>query len=283
MNLKRVVRKCVLNELSKYDNDESVQHAIHKEVNIDYNELLVVVGQTGSGKTFNVNNELVALSMIPNQFTHITYVSNNPNDMTITKLKSLIRIPMTRVSYQESEKFITEYREYIKAYDEIIKKNWQYKLTPECREDILSHLGLEDFVDYPIYNIVIYDDAMNVFKKPQSKEFKMLFDYRHYRTTYILMLQSMKGLVTEIKAQMGGLWLFGNFNRQQFCYMYSQMNVPMDKEELWNIYRQLSKNSYLFIRYAPSGTEMYIVNSNGDKTRIDTDEESDYDEEFYED
>ena len=64
------------------------------------------------------------------------------------------------------------------------------------------------------------------------------------------MLQSMKGLPTEIKAQIGGLWLFGGFNRQQFTYMATQISFPFDKEIVWNVYRQLSKNDFLYIQYA---------------------------------
>ena len=49
------------------------------------------------------------------------------------------------------------------------------------------------------------------------------------------MLQSMKGLPTEIKAQIGGFWLFGGFNRQQFRYMVTQISFPFDKEIVWKI------------------------------------------------
>ena len=266
--LKTLVRQEVLEQLDKYNNNVSVQHQIHPEINFDYNSLLLVIGQTGSGKTFNVQNELVALSHIKHNFHHITYVTNNPNDMTLIKMKDLITIPFDIVSYQESEAFISEFRVYIQAYDEIKEKKLEDQITEECKEDILGSLCLNDFSKKHIYNIIIYDDAMNVFKKPSSKEFKMLFEYRHFRTTYILMLQSLKGIATEIKAQLGGLWLFGGFNRQQFCYMTNQISLPFDKEELWKLYKKMPRRDYLYIHMTADGTELFLINSDGRKIRL---------------
>ena len=246
MTLKTFVRQEVLEQLDKFDNSISVQHEIHPEINFCYNSILLVIGKTGSGKTFNVNNELVALKYIPNDIIGVIYVSNNPNDMTIQKLRELIEIPVKTISYNESEDYIVNLRKYIQAYDRIKSEKLEDMLSEECKKDILSNLDLSDFErkniyhvnldlsDFErknIYHVIIYDDAMNVFKKPNSKEFKMLFEYRHFKTTYILMMQSMKGLTTEIKAQIGGLWLFGGFNRQQFSYMFNQLSSPILKKK----------------------------------------------------
>ena len=268
MSLKSQVRQEVLNQLDKFNNSVSVQHEVHPEINFDYNSILLVIGQTGSGKTFNVQNELVALSHIKHDFVQIVYVTNNPNDLTVVKMKELISVPIDFVSYDESEEYITELREYIQAYDEIKEKHLENVITDECREDILDHLHLHNFSKKNIYTIIIYDDAMNVFKKPNSKEFKMLFEYRHFKTTYILMMQSMKGLLSEVKAQLGGLWLFGGFNRQQFCYMMNQICLPISKEAFWNIYRKTPKHSYFYIHNTVNGVFVYLIDENGDKYLI---------------
>ena len=268
-SLKNFVRREVINQLNKYDNSISVQHQVHPEINFEYNSILLVIGKTGSGKTFNVDNELVALSYIPHNFTHVVYVTNNPNDLTFEKMKGLINLPITMISYQESCEYISTLREYIQAYDEIKTKHLEDRITDECRNDILNYLCLKDFSKKDIYTLIIYDDAMNVFKNPASKEFKMLFEYRHFRTTYILMMQSMKGVTTEIKAQIGGIWLFGGFNRQQFLYMYNQLSIPIDKERFWEIYQQLPKSCYVYINYASDGTTVDVIDKNGNKIPIE--------------
>lgn len=274
MSLKSQVRKEVLNQLDKFNNSVSVQHEVHPEINFDYNSILLVIGQTGSGKTFNVQNELVALSHIKHDFVQIVYVTNNSNDLTVMKMKELINMPIDFISYDESEEYITELRQYIQAYDEIKEKHLENEITDECREDILDHLHLTNFTKKNIYTIIIYDDAMNVFKKPTSKEFKMLFEYRHFKTTYILMMQSMKGVATEIKAQLGGVWMFGGFNRQQFSYNFSQIPFPIEKEALWNIYRRMPRRDYLYVHTTSDGTNLYLINNDGEKFLI-TDKEPD--------
>lgn len=268
MTLKSKVRQEVLNQLDKFNNSVSVQHQVHPEINFDYNSLLLVIGQTGSGKTFNVQNELVALSHIKHDFVQIVYVTNNPNDLTLVKMKDLITVPIDFVNYEESEEYISELREYIQAYDEIKEKRLESKITDECRDDILNHLHLTNFTKKNIYTIIVYDDAMNVFKKPTSKEFKMLFEYRHFKTTYILMMQSMKGLLSEVKAQLGGLWLFGGFNRQQFCYMMNQICLPISKETFWKFYSKTPKRDYYYIHMQSSGVDVYLIDENGDKYLI---------------
>ena len=272
MSIKSTVRKQVLDQLAKFDNEVSVTHQVHPEINFDYNSLLLVIGQTGSGKTFNVQNELVALSHIKHDFVRIIYVTNNPNDLTLVKMKDLISVPIDFVSYEKSEECISEHRLYIQAYDEIKEKHLENDITDDCRADILEHLHSNDFSKDNIYTIIIYDDAMNVFKKQTSKEFKMLFEYRHFKTTYILMMQSMKGLLSEIKAQLGGLWLFGGFNRQQFCYMMNQICLPINKETFWNVYKKAPKRDYFYIHMQSSGVDVYLIDDNGDKYLIKEEE-----------
>ena len=265
MSVKSKVRSEVLDQLSQFNNSVSVQHEIHPEMNFDYNSILLVIGKTGSGKTFNIGNELATLKYIDHDFVQVLYVTNNPNDLTLLKLKDLIEVPIRFISYEESEDCIQELRQYMQAYDEIIEKGLTEKITDDCKEDILQFFHLKDFVSKAFYTIIIYDDAMNIFSKPSSKEFKMLFEYRHFRTSYVLMMQSMKGLPTEIKAQIGGLWLFGGYNRQQFTYMSSQINYPFDKETVWKVYQKLSKNEFIYIQYSQDEIKMFIIDINGKK------------------
>ena len=82
------------------------------------------------------------------------------------------------------------------------------------------------------------------------------------------MMQSMKGVTTEVKAQIGGIWLFGGYNRQQFTYMYNQLSLPMDKEELWNMYMQLPKSCYIYVNYNNDSTNMSVVDAQGKCTPL---------------
>ena len=138
MSIRTLVRQEVNQELGKFNNMESCQHEVHPDVNFDYNSLTLVVGQTGSGKTFNVNNDLTALKYVPNSFLKIFYVTNNPNDLTLKRMKSLIDIPLEIITYSESEEKITDLREWIQAYDKVIDEGLEDKISPQCREDFVN-------------------------------------------------------------------------------------------------------------------------------------------------
>ena len=77
----------------------------------------------------------------------------------------------------------------------------------------------------------------------------------------------MKDLPTEIKAQIGGLWLFGGYNRQQFTYMSTQ-SLSYDKETVWNLHKQLWKNEFVYIQHAQDEIKLFIIDVNGRKTRV---------------
>ena len=164
------MRSEVVDRISQFDNSISVQNDIQTETNLDYNSILLVIGKTGSGKRFNIGNELATLKYLDHDFVQILYVINNPNDLTLMKLKDLIEVPIRFISYEESRDCIQELRQYTQAYDEIIEKGLIEQITDDCKQDILQFFHLRDFVQKPFYNIIIYDDAMNIFKKPTSPE-----------------------------------------------------------------------------------------------------------------
>ena len=111
-SIKSLVRSEVPDRISQFDNSISVQHDIHPEMNLDYNSILLVNGKTGNGKTFNIGNELATLKYLDHDFVQILYVMNNPNDLTLMKLKDLIEVPIRFISYEESGDCIQELRQY---------------------------------------------------------------------------------------------------------------------------------------------------------------------------
>ena len=50
--------------------------------------------------------------------------------------------------------------------------------------------------------------------------------------------------------------------------MATQINFPYDEETVWNFYKQLSKNDFLYIQYAQDEIKLFIIDVNGRKTRV---------------
>ena len=57
--------------------------------------------------------------------------------------------------------------------------------------------------------------------------------------------------------------------------MANQINFPIEKEIVWNVYRKLSKYDYLYVHYCPETPEIYIYTQDG-KKRLLLEEEQDY-------
>ena len=114
-----------------------------------------------------------------------------------------------------------------------------------------------------LHTLVLYDDAMNVFKKTSSKQFRWLLENRHTRFTYILCLQDWKGISSELKANLDSVWIFGGFPRNRYSYFFQQLACPMEKEELYRIYNKLNKRDCIIINNKSDGTNIKMLKVNG--------------------
>jgi hypothetical protein len=268
MSVRQTLRHELKQEFKKFNNIDNIQHDIHPEVNIRYNTLNIFVGQRGSGKTFNAFNEIATISRIQHKFHLFIYVSNNPNDMTYIKFKSFIEIPHIIIPYASAEEFINEIFEYKQAYDEIKQKKLENKITDECKEEIFNILRIKNFNAPTLHTLIIYDDAMEVFKKPKSKQFRWLLENRHTKSTYILCLQDWKGISPELKANIDSVWLFGGYPRNRYTYIFNQISCPIDRDDLYNIYRELSKRDVMIFNHKTDGDEIKIMNEDGSEYQL---------------
>ena len=264
--MRQHLRQEIQREFSKFDNVDNLQHDIHPEVNIRYNTLNIFVGQRGSGKTFNGFNEVAMISKINSKFHKFIYVSNNPNDETYIKFKPFIKIPHVLVSYEHAEDTIRNLREYKQAYDEIKEKHLENKITDECKDEILDALSIDDFQAKSLHTLIMYDDAMEVFKKPSSKQFRWLMENRHFKATYILCIQDWKGISPELKANIDSIWFFGGYPRNRYCYIYGQLACPIGRDELYSLYSQLSKRDVIIINHKTSGDEVKVLYEDGNSS-----------------
>jgi len=142
------------------------------------------------------------------------------------------------------------------------------KITDECEEDIFNNLRIKDFNTPPLHTLIVYDDAMEVFKKPNSKQFRWLLENRHTKSTYILCLQDWKGISPELKANIDSVWLFGGYPRNRYTYIFNQISCPIARDELYSLYSQLSKREALIFTNTSQGTIIKYLSENGETNEI---------------
>ena len=262
-SLRDNLRVQVDNVFRQFDNQDNVQHSINPEVNLSYNTLNLFLGQRGSGKTFNSFNEMAMICRVPNKYHLFVYVSNNPNDETYKRFQYLITQPIVQVKYDEAEAYSGKIIELKQQYDEIKDRGAENNVKPEYAQKLLEELYITDFSAPSLHTLVLYDDAMNVFKKTNSKQFRWLLENRHTRFTYIMCLQDWKGISPELKANLDSVWIFGGFPRSRYSYFFQQLSCPMDKEELYNYYKRLNKRDCIIINNRAEGTNIKALREDG--------------------
>jgi hypothetical protein len=60
-------------------------------------------------------------------------------------------------------------------------------------------------------------------------------------------LQIWKSINTSIKSQISSIHLFRGFSRQQVNYIYHQISLDMEFNDLWRLYLAIPKNKKLII------------------------------------
>ncbi|KAA6360102.1 MAG: hypothetical protein EZS28_044371, partial [Streblomastix strix] len=144
------------------------------------------------------------------------------------KMSTLITIPTKIVTYGEIDEVLNDLIEAKAAYDTVVEKHLINQLTSDSKQDILSTIGTKNFkIKYP-HTLVLFDDAMSVFKNKQLPLFKKLFKNRQPRITYFLCLQNIIGL---------------------------------DANKVWEQYINLTKGQALIVQYSNDGTKIKILDS----------------------
>ncbi|KAA6387055.1 MAG: hypothetical protein EZS28_017418 [Streblomastix strix] len=150
------------------------------------------------------------------------------NDQTYKKMSILITIPTKIVTYGEIVGVLNDLIEAKAAYDTIVEKHQINQLTSDSKQDILTTIGAENFkMKYP-HTVVLFDDAMSIFKNKQLPLFKKLFKNRYPRITYFLCLQDIIGL---------------------------------DANKVQEQYINLTKRQALIVQYSNDGTKIKILDS----------------------
>ncbi|KAA6388158.1 MAG: hypothetical protein EZS28_016316 [Streblomastix strix] len=187
--------------LENIDQDKhDIQSSIHKELNFSYNSINLLIGQRGGGKTYNIFRELIKLSQLKShcysletaqarrheverslangvghEYTLFIYVTDTNNDQTYQKMKHLIKIPTKIVPYAEINSVLDELIEGKQAYDQVIQHKIGIYLQEESKQNVLNKTGANDFRIKSPHKIVLFDDAMSIFKNKTSPLFKKLF------------------------------------------------------------------------------------------------------------
>ncbi|KAA6387363.1 MAG: hypothetical protein EZS28_017113 [Streblomastix strix] len=143
-------------------------------------------------------------------------------------MSTLIIIPTKIVTNGEIDSVLNDIIEAKAAYATVVEKHLINQLAFDSKQEILTTIRAENYkMKYP-HTLVMFDDAMSVFKNKQLPLFKMLFKNRQPRITYFLCLQDIIG---------------------------------HDANKAWELCINLTKRQALIVQYSNDGTKIWILDS----------------------
>ena len=243
------IHECL--EMNKKNINKERLQRIHKDCHVFYNSVNVFCGRQGSGKTFTSMKEAIKISRISPE-THLLIVickDETSTDPTVESLKPLLNIPIVYVEEDEAIEYVKNLLEYKRFYDFIKAEHLENKIVDEQVEEVFEVLHINDWKRKWLHTLIIFNDIAKskLLKRPDGY-FNQLFPIcRHIQCSFFLNVQFWKSIQTEIKANITTAFIFGGFSRQQFLYIIHQLPVSVGTDELFNAYKQLSKNEKMII------------------------------------
>jgi hypothetical protein len=255
----------IFRKMQDVDNkEEQLVSVIDHDLRFLRNSINLYIGMRGSGKTFNVLREMIKLSDLPycGGFNGFIYVTDKTNDDTFKEMLSLIKLKIRIISYADANKFLADFIDAKAAYQEILDKGLLEETSEECVKDLMEALDLEAWGEPTPGTVVLYDDAINIFKRAAfSKLLDLLFKNRQPRITYFLCVQAPFSIPPEIKSNADTCIVFGGFKNQQMLHtLFLQLNgSPVEISELIREYRKLGRKQGLVFETSEEGCEVSVL------------------------
>ena len=231
-------------------NNESIR-PIANGIYSFYNSLNILVGNQGRGKSHVMLRDVIQMSRMNNANFHlVVYVSRNGsiNDATFESQRELIQLPIKVVSDSNAE----EYLKQLDLYKELYNK---YSSTPKIaiNEKKLNemfnflHITKLGKPNTPLNTIILLEDFLKSKLIKSSYFVNAISQLRHKNFIVYVNIQFFKALTTEWKNNCTSFFIFSGFSRQQLSYIYHQVPFPIEFEELWQKYCQLSGHQFILI------------------------------------
>jgi hypothetical protein len=195
-------------------------------------------------------------------YNSFVYCTHKTHDSTVKELLPLIKLRTRVVSYDNMRTFLADLVDAKSAYEEALEKNLTDSLTEECKHDLLEAVDVSRFGESTPGTVVLYDDAINIFKQPRNKPLlDLLHQNRQPRITYFLCMQDAFAVPPQVKRNLDTCVIFGGFNdKQMFMMLLSQLNSSEHRnDELYNLYKGLSNREGLLFDYLPSETVVKVL------------------------
>jgi archaellum biogenesis ATPase FlaH len=258
-----------IDEKDKKSIKNEIHTEIHEDIMFPFNSINLVLGRTGSGKSRMVFREIAKGAHLKEKPFHIfVLVSDKDNDKTFLKYRNMIErkvnnevtgIPIVKIRYEKAYEYLTKLSKAKEEYEHI-QREPTYK-TNEQKRSILKFLHVTNFKKEALHTVILFDDATGRFTNKKDPMLNNFLCNRHDKFTYFfnIHLFSKDAISMTLKKNMRCFWYFGGYCKQDFNICYPFIKAPVNREELYAIYRRMGNRGVLFLDYTDDGTRMNVI------------------------
>lgn len=218
----------------------------------NYNSLNILVGNQGKGKTHIMLRDIIQISRLKDTNVHlIVYISKNGsiNDSTFEAQQELIQLPINVVNDNDAEKYLKELDSWKELYDKYCGSKCSPGISSEKLQQMFEFLHIDKLgkPNTPLNTIILCEDFVKSKLLKSAYFTNYITQLRHKHSIVYINIQFFKSIPTDYKTNCTSFFIFSGFSRQKLGYIYQQVLIPMNFEELWARYRVQKNYDFILI------------------------------------
>lgn len=216
-----------------------------------YNTLNILVASQGKGKSHTVLRDIIQMSRMKNNMFHlIVYVSKNGiiNDSTFESQRELIDLPIEVVADSNAEKYLKELDLWKDLYNKYCSVS-RITIDNDKLQQMFEFLHIDKLgkPNVPLNTIILCEDFIKSKLLKSAYFTNYITQLRHKNSIVYINIQFFKGVPTDYKNNCTSFFIFNGFSRQKLNYIYQQVSIPCDFNELWQKYKTLSGHDFILV------------------------------------
>ena len=248
----------------------------------NYNSLNIVVGAQGKGKSHVVLRDIIQISRLKDHNFHlIVYISKNGNinDSTFEAQRELINLPIKVVSDSNAEDYLKELdlwkQLYARYTDEVSAEKLQQmfkflnishcvlepcEISPSSTTTTLVEPSQMANVVKPLNTIILCEDFIKSKLLKSAYFTNYITQLRHKHAIVYINVQFFKAIPTDYKNNCTSFFIFNGFSKQKMHYIYQQVVMPLEFDDLWRQYRSMKNHDFVLVNTRENNIEFARFN-----------------------
>ena len=184
-----------------------------------------------------------------NNDTHlIIYISKSGtiNDSTFEAQQDLIQLPIQCISDRDADKYLKQLDLYKDLYAKCCKN--KDVVSTQTIQQMFDFLRVNKFNNSGVLNtVIICEDFVRSALLKSAYFTNYITQLRHKHAIVYVNVQFFRAIPTDYKNNATSFIIFSGFSRQKLNYIFQQVPMNIEFEQLWYTYSQLKGHDIIYV------------------------------------